>query len=69
MAKDLRTGKVFIDWSQNSDFKTTVAPYSLRAKQEQPYVSLPISWKELADALKSGGADRLHYPGASAGPG
>lgn len=61
MAKELRKGKVFIDWSQNSDFKTTVAPYSLRAKQEQPYVSLPITWKELADALNSGGADRLHF--------
>ena len=33
MAKQLRKGKVFIDWSQNSDFKTTVAVYSLRAKR------------------------------------
>jgi bifunctional non-homologous end joining protein LigD len=61
MAKELRKRKVFIDWSQNSDFKTTVAPYSLRAKQEQPYVSLPIRWKELADALKSGRAAQLYF--------
>lgn len=61
MAKELRIGKVFIDWSQNSDFKTTVAPYSLRAKQERPYVSLPVRWKELSDAVKSGRADSLYF--------
>jgi len=38
MAKVKRTGKVFIDWSQNSDFKTTVAVYSMRAKRSEPYV-------------------------------
>jgi bifunctional non-homologous end joining protein LigD len=52
MAKDLRRGKVFIDWSQNSDFKTTVCVYSLRAKSEQPYVSMPVSWEELEGACK-----------------
>src|SRR5206468_6569981 len=41
---DLRGGKVFIDWSQNTDTKTTVAVYSLRAKQEGPFVSFPIDW-------------------------
>jgi bifunctional non-homologous end joining protein LigD len=46
MAKSLRKGKVFIDWSQNSDFKTTIGVYSLRAK-ERPYVSLPVTWDEL----------------------
>lgn len=61
MAKELRKGKVFIDWSQNSDFKTTVAPYSLRAKHEMPYVSLPIRWKELADAVKGGRPGRLYF--------
>jgi len=61
MAKELRKGKVFIDWSQNSDFKTTVAPYSLRAKQEQAYVSLPVRWKQLADALKSGRPALLYF--------
>jgi bifunctional non-homologous end joining protein LigD len=52
MAKNLRTGKVFIDWSQNSDFKTTISVYSLRAKTDRPYVSLAVTWEELADAVK-----------------
>jgi bifunctional non-homologous end joining protein LigD len=61
MAKEKRHNKVFIDWSQNSDFKTTVAPYSLRARQEQPFVSLPVSWAELARAVKRGKADSLYF--------
>ena len=47
MTKRLRTGKVFIDWSQNNAFKTTVAPYSLRARSE-PTVSTPVTWDEVA---------------------
>lgn len=50
MAKELRPGKVFIDWSQNSDFKTTVSVYSLRAKADQPFVSAPVTWEELESA-------------------
>ncbi len=46
MAKSLRTGKVFIDWSQNSHHKTTIAPYSLRARP-RPTVSAPVSWDEV----------------------
>ncbi|MFC0526711.1 non-homologous end-joining DNA ligase [Phytohabitans kaempferiae] len=46
MAKRLRPGKVFIDWSQNSAAKTTVAPYSLRA-QPTPTVSTPLTWDEV----------------------
>jgi bifunctional non-homologous end joining protein LigD len=46
MAKRLRPGKVFIDWSQNSATKTTVAPYSLRA-QPTPTVSTPLTWDEV----------------------
>jgi bifunctional non-homologous end joining protein LigD len=46
MAKARRTGKVFIDWDQNRHSKTTVAPYSLRAR-EQPTVSTPITWREV----------------------
>jgi bifunctional non-homologous end joining protein LigD len=38
---------VFIDWSQNSDFKTTVGVYSLRAKRDSPFVSMPVAWEEL----------------------
>jgi bifunctional non-homologous end joining protein LigD len=47
MTKVLRTGKVLIDWSQNNGSKTTVAPYSLRARQH-PTVSTPVSWDEVA---------------------
>jgi bifunctional non-homologous end joining protein LigD len=61
MAKALRHGKVFIDWSQNSDFKTTVAAYSLRAKQDTPYVSMPVTWKELAVAVKKGDTASLYF--------
>ncbi|WP_426509847.1 non-homologous end-joining DNA ligase [Dactylosporangium sp. McL0621] len=46
MAKQLRPGKVFIDWSQNNAFKTTVAPYSLRAGPS-PTVSAPLTWDEV----------------------
>src|SRR6185312_14899516 len=53
MAKNLRHGKIFIDWSQNSDFKTTVGVYSLRAKNDQPFVSMPVSWDELEKVLKT----------------
>jgi bifunctional non-homologous end joining protein LigD len=47
MTKALRPGRVFIDWSQNNGKKTTVAPYSLRARS-QPTVSTPVSWDEVA---------------------
>jgi len=46
MTKALRPGKVLIDWSQNNAAKTTVAPYSLRAR-EQPTVSTPVTWEEV----------------------
>ncbi|GLY50121.1 non-homologous end-joining DNA ligase [Lentzea sp. NBRC 102530] len=48
MAKAQRTGKVFIDWSQNNPAKTTVAPYSLRAR-ERPAASTPVTWDEVED--------------------
>jgi bifunctional non-homologous end joining protein LigD len=60
MAKAKRGHKVFIDWSQNSDFKTTVAVYSLRAKREQPYVSLPFAWEELRRAARKRDATLLY---------
>ena len=50
MPKRLRTRRVFIDWSQNSEYKTTVGVYSLRAKTHRPYVSLPVQWDELEAA-------------------
>ncbi len=46
MRKDLRGGKVFVDWSQNNAAKTTVAPYALRARPE-PWVSTPLTWAEV----------------------
>ena len=49
MAKRLRPGKVFIDWSQNNAAKTTVAPYSLRA-QAAPTASTPLTWDEVEAA-------------------
>jgi bifunctional non-homologous end joining protein LigD len=54
MEKVLRPGKVLIDWSQNNPAKTTVAPYSLRARPDAP-VSAPVGWDEV-DAVR-GGAD------------
>jgi bifunctional non-homologous end joining protein LigD len=47
MAKAERPGKVFVDWSQNAFHKTTIAPYSLRARPE-PTVSTPVTWDEVA---------------------
>ena len=49
MDKSVRGGKVLIDWSQNHPTKTTVAVYSLRAR-ERPAVSTPVSWEEVAEA-------------------
>ena len=47
MAKQVRPGKVFIDWSQNNAAKTTIAPYSLRARP-LPTASTPVTWDEVA---------------------
>lgn len=60
MRKALRKGKVFVDWSQNDDHKTTVNVYSLRAK-ERPTVSTPFTWDEVASALKRKKADALSF--------
>jgi bifunctional non-homologous end joining protein LigD len=48
MAKEQRGGRVFVDWSQNDRHKTTVNVYSLRA-MENPTVSTPLTWDEVAD--------------------
>jgi bifunctional non-homologous end joining protein LigD len=61
MPKEKRVGKVFIDWSQNSDFKTTVGVYSLRAKQRRPFVSMPVTWDELSEAIKRKKFDHLYF--------
>ena len=56
MEKVLRPGKVLVDWSQNNPAKTTVAPYSLRARAGAT-VSTPIGWDEV-DAVRDGGPTR-----------
>lgn len=50
MKKELRKRKVLIDWSQNSEAKTTVCVYSLRGKHDEPFVSAPVTWAELEKA-------------------
>jgi bifunctional non-homologous end joining protein LigD len=57
MAKAVRPGKVFIDWSQNNAAKTTVAPYSLRA-QSAPTASTPLTWDEVAEMALGDGVAR-----------
>jgi bifunctional non-homologous end joining protein LigD len=60
MTKDLRKGKVFIDWSQNDDSKTTVCVYSLRARP-RPTVSTPVTWDEVEAVLTSGDPEDLVF--------
>jgi bifunctional non-homologous end joining protein LigD len=60
MRRDLRPGKVLIDWSQNHPAKTTVAAYSLRARP-QPTVSTPVSLEEVARCADSGDGDALRF--------
>jgi bifunctional non-homologous end joining protein LigD len=63
MRKDLRGGKVFVDWSQNDEHKTTVAAYSLRAR-ERPTVSSPLRWEEVESVTESGDPDELVFTSA-----
>jgi bifunctional non-homologous end joining protein LigD len=60
MRKNLRDGKVLIDWSQNNSSKTTVAAYSMRARPE-PTVSTPVSWAEVDKCAKSGKSETLRF--------
>lgn len=60
MKKSLRTEKVLVDWSQNDEHKTTVAVYSLRAR-EHPTVSTPVTWDEVERALKKKDANLLVF--------
>src|SRR5947209_767726 len=60
MKKKIRTGKVFVDWSQNDEHKTTVAVYSLRAR-ERPTASTPVTWEEVERALKKKDAGLLVF--------
>src|SRR5579859_3743502 len=58
--KELRTGRVLIDWSQNDQYKTTVNVYSLRARS-RPTVSTPVSWEEVDKCLKAGDPSLLVF--------
>ena len=60
MKKAVRTNKVFVDWSQNDQHKTTISVYSLRAR-EHPTVSTPVTWEEVEQALKKKDAARLVF--------
>ncbi len=60
MKKAVRTNKVFVDWSQNDEHKTTISVYSLRAR-EHPTVSTPITWEEVEQALKKKDAASLVF--------
>ena len=60
MKKAVRTNKVFVDWSQNDEHKTTISVYSLRAR-EHPTVSTPMNWEEVEQALKKKDANRLVF--------
>jgi len=60
MKKSLRVNKVFVDWSQNDDHKTTVNVYSLRAK-DQPTVSTPVTWEEVENCLKKDDPELLVF--------
>jgi len=60
MSKAVRKGKVFVDWSQNDEHKTTICVYSLRAKEE-PTVSTPVTWEEVENCLKKKKADLLKF--------
>jgi len=58
--KTARRGKVFIDWYQNNERKTTIAVYSLRAR-ERPTVSTPVSWEEVERAAERDDAAALVF--------
>ena len=60
MTKAKRAGKVFIDWSQNDEHKTTVCVYSLRAR-ERPTASTPVTWDEVEAVVASRDPDDLSF--------
>ena len=61
MTKARRSGKVFLDWSQNASSKTTITPYSLRGR-DRPYVAAPVSWAEVeAGAEDELGLEQLRF--------
>src|SRR5581483_6603992 len=63
MAKTLRSGKVLVDWSQNDRAKTTVAVYSLRAR-ERPTASTPLRWPEVEELADDGNPESVRFEAA-----
>jgi bifunctional non-homologous end joining protein LigD len=63
MAKSLRKGKIFVDYSQNDEHKTTVCVYSLRAR-DRPTVSTPVTWDEVRACHDSGDPQMLVFDSA-----
>jgi bifunctional non-homologous end joining protein LigD len=61
MSKALRRKKVMIDWSQNSQSKTTVCVYAMRAKRDEPFISMPLTWPEMNKARASKKRDALDF--------
>jgi bifunctional non-homologous end joining protein LigD len=60
MAKAERRGKVFVDWSQNHQKKTTIGVYSLRAR-EHPTASIPLRWSEVERTAKGADPEKLRF--------
>ena len=60
MKKAVRTNKIFVDWSQNDEHKTTISIYSLRAR-ERPTASTPVTWEEVESAFKKKDPQRLVF--------
>jgi bifunctional non-homologous end joining protein LigD len=60
MKKEIRGGKVLVDWSQNDEHKTTICVWSLRAR-ERPTVSTPVTWDDVQDGLDSGDPECLVF--------
>ena len=60
MSKALRAGKIFVDWSQNDEHKTTICVYSLRAR-DQPTASTPVTWKEVEETARKKKAKQLVF--------
>lgn len=61
MTNSRRSGKVFLDWSQNAGSKTTISPYSLRGR-ELPTVATPVSWTEVEEGAEDvDGLDQVRF--------
>ena len=61
--KELREGKVLVDWSQNDFSKTTVAVYSLRCR-DRPWASAPLTWDEVSELADDGDPESVRFEAA-----